>query len=118
MTRRKSAGRLVAPAGLATGAEGGAERLVIPVRVKPGASRPRVGGCQLGPHGPALVVAVAARAVDGQATEAALAAVAAAFGVRRGAATLLAGRTSRDKLIALSPPPTDAGALLSTLWDG
>jgi uncharacterized protein YggU (UPF0235/DUF167 family) len=33
-------------------------------------------------HG-ALVVQVSARAVDGQATEAALAAVAAAFGVRR-----------------------------------
>jgi uncharacterized protein YggU (UPF0235/DUF167 family) len=43
----------------------------------------------------ALVVRVSARAVDGQATEAALAAVATAFGIRRRAVTLVAGATSR-----------------------
>jgi uncharacterized protein YggU (UPF0235/DUF167 family) len=97
---------------------GGVERLVVPIRVRPGASRPRVGGCQVGPHGPALVVAVAARAVDGQATEAALAAVARAFGVRRSSASLLAGRASRDKLVVLAPVPPGGEELLSTLRDG
>jgi uncharacterized protein YggU (UPF0235/DUF167 family) len=45
------------------------------------------------------VVAVGARAVEGQATKAVLAAVAAAFGVRRSAVTLVHGATSRDKLV-------------------
>jgi uncharacterized protein YggU (UPF0235/DUF167 family) len=37
--------------------------------------------------------------VDGQATAAALAAVAAAFGVRRHAVTLIAGASSRTKIV-------------------
>ncbi|CAM5782402.1 DUF167 domain-containing protein [Cellulomonas persica] len=69
----------------------------IAIRVKPGASRTRVGGA----HGDALVVAVSARAVDGAATEAALAAVADAFGVRRRHVDLVAGATSRDKVVEL-----------------
>jgi uncharacterized protein YggU (UPF0235/DUF167 family) len=71
----------------------------ILLRVRPGASRTAVGGRYDGPSDPALVVAVAARAVEGQATKAALEAVAAAFGVRRSAVTLVRGATSRDKLI-------------------
>jgi uncharacterized protein len=67
----------------------------VALRVKPGASRPRVGGS----HGSALVVAVSARAVEGRATEAALVAVAEALGVRRSAVRLVTGRTSRDKVI-------------------
>ena len=63
--------------------------------VRPGAARPGVGGERDG----ALVVRVSARAVDGQATEAALAAVAAAFGLRRRAVTLVAGATSRTKVL-------------------
>lgn len=47
----------------------------------------------------ALVVRVAARAVDGKATAAALAAVGAAFGVRPHAVTLVAGATSRTKIV-------------------
>ncbi|MEU4392776.1 DUF167 domain-containing protein [Kribbella sp. NPDC023855] len=69
------------------------------VRVRPGASRTAVGGRYDGPGGPALVVAVAARAVEGQATKAVLQAVAAAFGVRNSAVTLVRGATSRDKLV-------------------
>ena len=45
------------------------------------------------------MVAVTARAVDGKATEAALRAVADAFDVKRRDVTLLAGATSRDKVI-------------------
>ncbi len=52
-----------------------------------------------GEHDGALVVRVSARAVDGKATEAALAAVADAFGVRRSAVTLVTGATSRTKVV-------------------
>lgn len=67
----------------------------ITIRVRPGSSRPQVGGEYAG----ALVVRVSAQAVDGKATEAALAAVAAAFGVRRGAVTLVSGASSRTKTV-------------------
>lgn len=70
----------------------------IPIRVKPGATRPRVGGA----HGDRLVVAVSARAVDGKATEAALAAVADAFGARRRQVRLVSGLTSRDKVVEVA----------------
>jgi uncharacterized protein YggU (UPF0235/DUF167 family) len=65
------------------------------IRVQPGSARPGVGG----EHDGALVVRVSARAVDGKATAAALAAVAAAFGVRPGAVTLVTGAASRIKVI-------------------
>ena len=67
----------------------------ITVRVRPGAPRPAVGG----DHDGALVVRVSARAVDGQATAAALAAIAAAFGVRRDAVILVTGAASRTKIV-------------------
>jgi hypothetical protein len=67
----------------------------VPIRVRPGAGRTAVGGS----HDGALVVRVAAPAVDGRATEAALAAVAAALGVRRRAVTLVTGATSRTKVV-------------------
>ena len=65
----------------------------ITVRVQPGSSRPGVGGELDG----ALVVRVSKRA--GEATAAALAAVAAAFGVGRNEVTLVAGARSRSKVI-------------------
>ena len=79
----------------------------ILLRVRPGASRTAVGGRYDGPAGPALVVAVAARAVEGQATKAVLEAVAAAFGVRRSAVTLVRGATSRDKVVAVEGEESD-----------
>jgi len=45
------------------------------------------------------VVGVSAPAVDGRATAAALTAVAAAFGIRRQAVTLVAGAASRTKIL-------------------
>ena len=69
--------------------------LRVSLRVRPGAGRTKVGG----EHGGALVVRVAAPAVDGRATEAALAAVATAFGVRRSAVALVTGATSRTKVV-------------------
>jgi len=73
----------------------------VGLRVKPGASRTRVGGTYRRPDGPALVVAVNAPAVEGRATEAALKAVADAFGLRRREVTLISGSTSRDKVVEL-----------------
>lgn len=67
----------------------------VTIRVRPGAGRTAVGGA----HDGALVVRVAARAVDGRATDAALAAVAEAFGVRRSAVALVTGATSRTKVV-------------------
>lgn len=67
----------------------------VTLRVRPGSGRTVVGG----EHDGALVVRVAAPAVDGRATEAALTAVAEAFGVRRRAVTLVSGPTSRTKVV-------------------
>ena len=67
----------------------------ITIRVRPGSSRPGVGG----EHDGALVVRVSPRAVDGKATEAALAAVAVSFGVRRSAVRLVSGASSRTKIV-------------------
>jgi uncharacterized protein YggU (UPF0235/DUF167 family) len=67
----------------------------ITIRVRPGSAHPGVGG----EHSGAPVVRVSARAVDGKAMEAALAAVAGAFGVRRSAVTLVSGASSRTKII-------------------
>jgi uncharacterized protein len=70
----------------------------IAIRVRPGSKHPGVGG----EHAGALIVRVNARAVDGRATEAALAAVADAFGVRRGAVSLVSGASSRMKIVEIA----------------
>jgi uncharacterized protein YggU (UPF0235/DUF167 family) len=67
----------------------------ITIRVRPGSPRPGVGG----DHDGALVVRVGQRAVDGKATAAALAALAAAFGVRPREVTLVTGAASRTKIV-------------------
>ena len=82
----------------------------ITVRVRPGSARPGVGG----EHGGALVVRVSAPAVDGRATDAALSAIAAAFGVRRHAVTLITGAASRTKIVDVAgADPADLDRLLS-----
>jgi hypothetical protein len=88
------------------------------VRVRPGASRTRVGGRYDGPHGAAVVVAVNAPPVDGRATEAALRAAAEALGLRRSALAVRAGDRSRDKLFTVSDPPRDLADRLRRLLDG
>ncbi|GAA1792197.1 DUF167 domain-containing protein [Planosporangium flavigriseum] len=89
----------------------------IAVRVKPGSSRTRVGGSYPGPHGPALVVAVNAPAVDGRATEAARRAIAEALELRAGAVTLRTGAASRDKVFEVEQPPPDLAERVSRLRD-
>lgn len=91
---------------------------MIAVRVKPGASRPQVGGRYDGPLGPALVVAVHAPPVDGRATTQALRAVAKALGLRPSALTLRSGAASRDKLFSVADPPSDLTARVCVLRDG
>lgn len=82
----------------------------VTVRVRPGSPRPGVGG----EHDGALVVRVSAKAVDGRATEAALSAIAAAFGVRRRAVTLVTGAASRTKIVEVTgADPADLARLLS-----
>ncbi len=79
------------------------------IRVRPGAGRTAVGGS----HDGALVVRVAARPVDGRATEAALAAVAEALGVRRRQVSLVSGPTSRTKVVEVDgADPARLAALL------
>ena len=92
-------------------------RVVIAVRVKPGTSRTRVGGCHEGPYGPAVVVAVNAPAVDGRATDAASRALAEALGVRPSTVVLRAGAASRDKLFAIVDAPPDVAERLRRLRD-
>jgi uncharacterized protein len=89
----------------------------IPVRVRQGASRTRVGGRYEGPYGPALLVAVTAPPVDGRATGAVLRAVAEALGVRPRDVTLRSGTASRDKLLAVADPPPDLGSRVAALRD-
>ena len=80
----------------------------ITIRVRPGSGRPGVGG----EHDGALVVRVSARAVDGKATEAALAAVASSFGVRRSSVRLVSGAASRTKVVDID---ADDPRLLASL---
>ncbi|GAA2700705.1 DUF167 domain-containing protein [Micromonospora olivasterospora] len=94
------------------------DTLTIPVRVKPGAARARVGGRHDGPHGPALVIAVTAPPVDGRATEAARRALADALGVRPAAVSLRAGAASRDKLFLVERPTRELTEALCRLRDG
>ena len=82
----------------------------ITIRVKPGSARPGAGG----EHDGALVVRESARAVDGKATEAALAVVADAFGVRRSAVRLVSGALSRTKIVDIEAgDPRVLAALLA-----
>jgi hypothetical protein len=71
------------------------------IRAKPGAAKQSVGGSHPGPHGPALIVAVTAPAVDGKANDALRKALAAALNVRRADIDIVVGDHGRDKIIAV-----------------
>ena len=85
------------------------------VHVRPGARYDHVGGARPSRNGPALVVAVRARAVDGAANDAVVAARAAALGVRRADVAIVRGHRGRDKVVDV-----DGGdpAVLVRLRDG
>ena len=71
----------------------------VTISVKPGASRVSVGGAYGEPA--ALIVAVHAQPVDGQANAAVVAALAAALNVRKAEISVVAGQTGRTKIIAI-----------------
>jgi uncharacterized protein (TIGR00251 family) len=81
----------------------------IAVRVRPGASRTRVGGTYGEP--PQLAVAVSSPPVDGAANEAVVKAVASALGLRPARVTVVSGHTSRSKVLALAVGDTDEAAI-------
>jgi uncharacterized protein len=102
----------------------------IAIRVKPGASRTKVGGTYPADGGVprvegggqaadgALVVAVQERAVDGKATAAALKALAVALGVPGRKIRLVSGAASRDKIVEILDPPTGLRQRLDGLRAG
>ena len=73
---------------------------MIEIRVRPNASRNKVGGTAGDP--PRLVVAVQAPAVDGKANAAAIKELATAFGLRARDFKLVHGELSRDKRFIIS----------------
>lgn len=86
----------------------------VGVRVQPGSPRTVVGGSRDG----ALLVRVTARPVQGKATEAALRAVAAAFGVRRADVRLVSGGTGRDKVLDIDGDPDALASRFHALLTG
>ena len=95
---------------------GRADSFRFPIRVRPGASRERVGGEYGDP--PELVVAVGAQAVDGAANTAVIKVLAQAFGVPRSAVELVQGATSRTKIVAVVGDSKAVSARLAELLDG
>ena len=89
----------------------------IAIRVKPGSSQARVAGRHDGPHGPALIVAVTAPAVDGRATAAAARDLAAALALRPSSLSLRSGAASRHKIICVTDAPPDLAQRVDRLRD-
>jgi uncharacterized protein YggU (UPF0235/DUF167 family) len=87
----------------------------LSIRVRPGAGRTAVGG-RYGDD--TLVVAVQQRAVDGAATEAAIRAVADAFGLPASRVRLVTGRTARTKVLELDEATPAVTARLQRLLEG
>ncbi len=94
----------------------------LTIKVRPGSARTSVGGFQElatagepvdAGGGLALIVHVTVPAVDGRATEAALRALATAFGVRRREVVLVTGATNRMKIVEIGglPEPELRGRL-------
>jgi hypothetical protein len=91
-----------------------ADGLRFGIRVKPGARREAVGGRW---DGSALVVAVAAPAVEGKANEAVRKALARAFGVRKQDVSVVTGDRGRDKVVEIDPAPAGAPERLAELLE-
>jgi len=75
------------------------DKFLLEIRVRPNASRNKVGGTAGDP--PRLVVAVQAPAVDGKANDAVLKELAAAFKLRLRDFTIVFGELGRDKRILI-----------------
>ena len=81
------------------------------VRVRPGASRTKVGGSYGDP--PQLAVAVSSPPVDGAANDAVVKAVAAALGLRPARVRVVSGHTARTKVIALDVTDGDEASVIN-----
>lgn len=90
--------------------------LVIEIRVRPNASRNKVGGAAGDP--PRLVVAVQAPAIDGKANAAVIKELAAAFGLRARDFTIVHGELSRDKRVIISNSSVLIAARYNELLSG
>lgn len=88
--------------------------LRLPIRVKPGSSRIKVGG-SWGDDPARLVVAVQAQAVDGKANVATVAALGKALGVPKRDVEVVSGLTNRSKMVAITDPPDGLAALIKEL---
>lgn len=75
----------------------------IRVRVQPRSSRNRIAGV----YGDAIKLSVTAPPVDGAANTAVIALLADVFDVPKGAVAIVAGRTSRDKVVQVTAPRSD-----------
>ena len=90
----------------------------VTVRVRPGASRTRVGGRYGESDPPVLVVHVRAPATDGRANDALVDALADAFGVPRSAVRVVSGAISRTKVVDIDlATGCDGTAKLAALLD-
>ena len=74
-------------------------KFLVEIRVRPNASRNKVGGTAGDP--PRLIVAVQALAVDGKANEAVIKELATAFNLRARDFTIVFGELGRDKRILI-----------------
>ena len=92
-------------------AEADESESTLQIWVRPGSSRIKVGG----QHDGRLTVAVTAKAVDGAATDAALAAVAAALGLARRQVRLIRGARARRKTVGVALPSQELARRLATL---
>ncbi len=76
------------------------EQFLLEIRVRPNASRNKVGGTAGDP--PRLIVAVQAPAVDGKANQAVIKELANALGLRARDFTIVFGELGRDKRLLVS----------------
>jgi len=83
----------------------------LQIWVRPGSSHTRVGG----EHAGALAVAVAAKAVDGAATDAALTALAQALEVPRRGVWLVRGAAARQKIVGVNLPSQELARRVNVL---
>ena len=86
---------------------------LLEIRVRPNASRNKVGGTAGDP--PRLVVAVQAPAVDGKANAAVIKELAAAFNLRARDFTIVHGELARDKRLLIKGDETELAQRLEEL---
>ena len=86
---------------------------LLEIRVRPNASRNKVGGTAGDP--PRLVVAVQAPAVDGKANSAVMKELGAAFNLRASDFTIVHGELARDKRLLVKGDETELSKRLEEL---